>query len=325
MRRWSWPKRFGVFAVIFTVFCASFFLFKVERTFSLINPSFFKKVFEVSNDDGYREANRLDVLIMGFRGKGDLLNGEYLTDTMMVLSIDTETNEAALLSLPRDLYMRIPGSGKMEKINFAYAYGELSFKEGLSFATRAVEKVSGIEIDHAIAVDFSAFMKLIDMVGGIDVYVPKDFHESQQWGFDFSVPKGMNHMNAETALYYSRSRYSTSDFDRARRQQDVIVALGNKVLSLGVLANPIKLNRMLNAFSEGVDTNIDLITALNLASYAKVVKADKLKRMVLDDAPEGLLVSGYAKNMYVLYPRAGIENYAEIKQAFRTIFEEKQE
>lgn len=311
--------------MLFIVFSASFFIFKVERTFSLINPSFFKRVFEVNNDDGYKESNRLDVLIMGYRGKGDLLNGEYLTDTMMVLSINTETNEAALLSIPRDFYMRIPGSGKMEKINFAYAHGELSYGDGISFATRAVEKVSGIEIDHAIAVDFSAFMKLIDMVGGIDVNVPRDFSESQQWGFEFFVPKGMNHMNANTALYYSRSRYSTSDFDRARRQQDVIVALGNKVLSLGVLTNPIKLSRMLDAFSEGMDTNIDLITALNFASYTKVVKADTLKRIVLDDAPDGLLVSGYSKNMYVLYPRAGIENYAEIKQVFRSIFEETKE
>ena len=69
---------------------------------------------------------------------------------------------------------------------------------------------------------------LIDAVKGIDVYVPADFTESSQWGYEFSVPKGMNHMNSETALYYARSRYSTNDFDRARRQQDIITALGKK-------------------------------------------------------------------------------------------------
>ena len=132
----------------------------------------------------------------------------------------------------------------------------------------------------------------------------------------------MNHMSGETALYYTRSRYSTSDFDRARRQQDVMIALGNKIMNLGVLASPVRLGRMLDALSEGVDTNIDFISLLNLVKYTNVVKESDVYRMVLDDSPDGLLVSGYANSAYVLYPRAGIENYGEIKDTFRNIFSE---
>ena len=294
----------------------------MEKTFSLINSRMFARMFQVDNENGYHEEERTDILVMGLRGNGDVLNGEYLTDTLMVLSIKTDTNRAALLSIPRDLYVRVPGLGKMEKINFAYAYGVAAYRDGLELVERTVERVTGIDIDYAAAVDFTAFMKLIDMVGGVDVSVPHDFVESAQWGFEFRVPKGMNHMSGETALYYTRSRYSTSDFDRARRQQDVMIALGNKIMNLGVLASPVRLGRMLDALSEGVDTNIDFISLLNLVKYTNVVKESDVYRMVLDDSPDGLLVSGYANSAYVLYPRAGIENYGEIKDTFRNIFSE---
>ncbi|MBI1754937.1 LCP family protein [Candidatus Azambacteria bacterium] len=320
VRKWSWMKRLGACAAVFVLLFVSFFLFKVEKTFSLINTKMFSKVFQVDNQDDYQEKNRVNILIMGLRGKGDVLNGEYLTDTMMVLSIKTDANKAALFSIPRDLYVRVPGWGKMEKINFAYAYGKQTLHDGLQIATRVVERVAGVHIDYAIAVNFSSFMKLIDMVGGIDVYVPNDFSESAQWGFDFQVPKGVNHMNGETALYYSRSRYSSNDFDRARRQQDVLTALGNKVAGIGVFANPIKLSKMLDALSEGVDTDIDFISLLRFTKYAKAMSEADLARIVFDDSQNGLLVSGFAASAYVLYPKAGIENYNEIKDRFRSVF-----
>ncbi|MBI5913074.1 LCP family protein [Candidatus Azambacteria bacterium] len=323
-RRSSWKKRLALCALVLALIVPSFLLFKVEKTFSLINKRVLGKSFRVESDTtGYREESRINILLLGLRGDTGEDAGDYLTDTIIVLSIKTNEDKAALFSIPRDLYVRIPGYNQMEKINHAYAYGMQIQGDGLRLATLTVQRVSGINIDHAVAIDFSTFRGLIDAVGGIDVYVPADFTESSQWGYEFRVPKGMNHMDSETALYYARSRYSTNDFDRARRQQDIITALGKKIMTLGILTNPIAINRTLNTVALGVRTDIDFISMLGLARYAKVITQGNLERFVFDDSQNGLLVSGHAENAYILSPRVGMEDYSEIKKRFKEVFEKK--
>lgn len=320
-KNWSLPKRIVFFAIVLVILLASFMLFKVEKTFSLINQKVFGKSFHFTTDDVYEEENRINILVLGLRGDGDMEHGADLTDTMMVVSIKTDEGKAAIFSIPRDLYVRIPQHNKMEKINYAYAYGMKTLGSGMEMSALTVQRVAGIPIDHVVVINFDAFRKLIDAVGGVDVYVPADFRESSQWGYEFYVPKGMNHMDGETALYYSRSRYSTSDFDRARRQQDVLMALGAKVMSIGIIANPIKFNTMLNTLSEGITTDIDFITMLNLSRYIKLIKQDAaVSRFVFDVSDAGLLVSGNANGAYILSPRIGMENFTEIKKKFRDIF-----
>lgn len=319
--RTSWKKRLVFGAIVFALVVPSFLLFKVEKTFSLIHKRVLGASFHVEGDAGYREENRINILILGVRGNTEENAGDYLTDTIMVLSIKTDEEKAALFSIPRDLYVRIPGYNKMEKINFAYAYGMQTQGDGLRIAALTAQRVSGMHIDHAAAIDFSTFKGLIDAVGGVDVYVPADFTESSQWGYEFFVPKGTNHMDSETALYYARSRYSTNDFDRARRQQDIIAALGKKIMSLGILANPIALNKTLNTVAAGVRTDIDFISMLGLARYATIITQGNFERFVFDDSPSGLLVPGHADNTYILSPRAGMEDYREIKKKFKEVFE----
>lgn len=320
-RKSPWKRRLIIGVIMLVLIVPSFLLFKVEKTFSLINKRVLGKSFRVESDTaGYREENRINILILGLRGDTGEDAGDYLTDTMIVLSIKTDENKAAMFSIPRDLYVRIPGVNTMEKINHAYAYGMQMQGDGLRLATLTVQRVSGINIDHTVAIDFSTFKGLIDAVGGVDVYVPADFTESSQWGYEFHVPKGMNHMDSETALYYARSRYSTNDFDRARRQQDIIMALGKKVMTLGILANPIAINKTLNTVASGVRTDIDFISMLGLTRYAKIITQGNLERFVFDDSPDGLLVSGHAESAYILSPRAGMEDYREIKKRFMDVF-----
>src|SRR3989338_10786044 len=275
---WSWKKRVVISAAVFFFIVFSFLFAKVEKTFSLINNRLGKRTVHIDN---YQEKNRTDILMLGLRGKDDLENGGLLTDTIMLLSIDTSDDKAAMISIPRDLYVRIPGLGKMEKINFAYAHGKGRDGDGLNASRQAVEKVTGVNIDYVVAVDFESFISLIDTIGGIDVYVPREFTETSQWDWEFRVPKGMNHMNSQTALYYARSRYSTSDFDRSRRQQDILMAIAGKALSLKILSNPVKLNAILASLSKGLDTDIDFISMLNLIKYGGLDKIFKLSRFIL--------------------------------------------
>ncbi|OGD32352.1 hypothetical protein A3C91_04815 [Candidatus Azambacteria bacterium RIFCSPHIGHO2_02_FULL_52_12] len=319
-KKWSLKKRLGFFAAALIVLFVGFFVFRVGHTFSFINGGILGKIIHINSADAPEEKNRIDILIVGLRGEGDVEAGDNLTDTIMVLSIKTDTKKAALLSIPRDLYVQIPRYGKMEKINFAYAYGEAVYKDGLSLSTLAVEKATGINIDYAAAINFPTFINVIDALGGIDVWVPKDFSEAQQWGYEFKVPKGWNHFNSETALYYARSRYSTSDFDRARRQHDILTAVAKKATGLGVLANPVKLNRMLDSLAAGVKTDIGFLDMVRLLGYAKSITGDSLARAVLDDSENGLLVSGFVNSAYVLYPKAGVEDYTQIHALFQNIF-----
>ena len=319
-----WKKRLILGAIALVLIVPSFLLFKVEKTFSFITRNVLGKSFTIEGEDAvHREKNRINILLLGLRGDTGEDAGDYLTDTIIVLSIKTNEEKAALFSIPRDLYVRIPGYNKMEKINHAYAYGMQTQGDGLRIATLTVQRVSGINIDHAVAIDFSTFKGLIDAVGGIDIYVPADFTESSQWGYEFRVPKGMNRMDSETALYYARSRYSTNDFDRARRQQDIITALGKKVMTLGIIANPIALNKTLNTVAAGVRTDIDFISMLGLARYAKIITQGNLERFVFDDSHNGLMASGHANDAYILTPKAGMEDYREIKKRFIEVFEKK--
>src|SRR3989338_5385477 len=317
-KRWSWKKRVAISAAVVFFIVFSFLFEKVEKTFSLINNRLWKRTVHIDN---YQEKNRTDILMLGLRGKDDLENGGLLTDTIMLLSIDTADDKAAMISIPRDLYVRIPGLGKMEKINFAYAHGKGRDGDGLNASRQAIEKVTGVNIDYVVAVDFESFISLIDTIGGIDVYVPREFTETSQWDWEFRVPKGMNHMNSQTALYYARSRYSTSDFDRSRRQQDILIAIADRALSLKILSNPVKLNAFLNSLSKGLDTDIDFISMLNLIKYGGLAQNNKIIRFVLDDSQGNFLKSDHINGTYVLYHKAGTENYDAIKEKIRNIFQ----
>jgi len=266
-----------------------------------------------------READRADILLLGLRGENDP-HGGLLTDTMMVISIETKREEVALISVPRDTYVEIPVVEQRAKINAAYAMGEEAQESGggLVLAKLAVQEVLGINIDHVIAVDFAAFEDTIDLLGGIDVDVAKSLRETQQWGgLDFYVPAGRQHMDGETALYYVRARFTTSDFDRARRQQEVILAVRDKALSLNFLGNPTKIVGMLDILGRHVRTDINGDDLRSLIGDVRKVTNKEPKQLVLDTTE--LLYSTSVNGSYVLLPKGN--TFETIRARARNIFE----
>jgi len=320
-RKKPFAKRIAIFILAVFLITAIFLFFKVGKTFSLVSDN--KILFNASgnNDDNYHESNRVDILLLGIRGDDDQEYGGDLADSIMLVSIDTKKEKVALISVPRDLYVKIPlHAGLREKINYAYAFGVNKGVGGLNLTKQVVESVTGIDIDYGVVVDFNTFKELIDAVGGVDVHLDKDFVESTQWGYEFRVPAGDNTLNGEDSLYYARSRFSSDDFDRARRQQQILVALKNKITSIGVLSNPLRLNEMFNTIGKGVKTNIDFATGLSMLSYAKYMD-NGLKRLILDTTSTGLLQQGFVNNNYVLYPKAGLDDFSQIKEEVRNIFQ----
>ncbi len=260
------------------------------------------------------EKDRLDILILGIRGDDDpdaKEAGAHLTDTIMVFSYDKITGKSSVVSIPRDLYVKI--YKKQEKINAAYSEG-LARNEGLEFSKRLISQITGVYMDHAIVIDFSSFEKIIDAVDGIDITLAKPFAEKNQWGYEFNLPAGKNHLNGKDALYYARSRFSTNDFDRARRQQEIIFALKDKLLAINLFSDPLKALEIFKTFRSNLQTDIglwDIKTLIDLADKT----SGNIKHHVI--SIENLVYESNINGSYVLLPKG--DNFNGIKQLFQDI------
>ncbi len=262
---------------------------------------------------------RINILLLGIGGKG--WDGPYLSDTIMVMSIDPKTKEVAMLSIPRDLYVKIPGYG-WSKINAADAYGEMKKTgNGPALTESVVENILGIPVHYYARVDFSGFKKAVDSVGGVDINVEKPLYDTSYPGGTLSIKAGYQHMNGNTALKYARSRKSTSDFDRASRQQKILLALRQKALSLKTLSNPIKISGLIDALGSSLRTDLQLSDMKKLASMAQDIDGNKMTNKVLDTSSGGLLVFGNIPGAgSIEIPAAGIGNYTQIRALARSIF-----
>ena len=267
--------------------------------------------------------NRLNILILGIRGEDDLKHGGLLTDTILIASVNKISGKAALISVPRDLFIRMPGYKKAyDKVNGAYALGlKRGYGAGLDYAKKVFSLISGIKLDYAVVVDFKAFESVVDELGGIDVYLEQEFREDKQWGGEFYLPAGQNHLDGQTALYYSRSRFSTSDFDRARRQRQIISAIKEKSASLGVLGNPLKIIGVLTALNKNIHTDIGVWQINEFASLYSKLDAANMPHKIFDTSPEGLLYSTYVNGAYILLPVGG--NFDRIRKSVKEAINNK--
>ncbi|MET7821711.1 LCP family protein [Micromonospora zamorensis] len=178
---------------------------------------------------------------------------EWRADTVIVMHIPADHQEAYLVSIPRDLYVPIPesagadcDSGERAKINAAFAFG------GLPLAVRTVECFTDVRIDHVMAIDFGGFKEVTDALGGVDLKVERTVTSIHKPYRTFT--KGTNHMDGAEALDWIRQRkqFPDGDFARMRHQQEFLRALMDKAASSGTLANPKKLNDFLQSVTAAV-------------------------------------------------------------------------
>jgi LCP family protein required for cell wall assembly len=207
---------------------------------------------------------------------------------MMVVSVDPESETISILSIPRDLYVAIPGRGR-DRINTAFVYGSTGNNPegGASLAMQTVAYNLGMPIDHYVMVDFSAVIKGIDILGGIEVYVPQDLSDptypDMNYGFDpLYIPAGTQHLDGETALKYARTRHADNDFGRAGRQQQVILAARDKALSLGVGSLLAKGPSIYRQVENGVKTDLNLDQLIALATTVSDIPKESIRNEVLD-------------------------------------------
>jgi LCP family protein required for cell wall assembly len=324
----------GSFIFLIFIFFFAFIFLKTSFTLSKISTDIKDDDKELIyllpelDDLPEKTDNEFNFLLLGQRGEGEPFGG-LLTDALMIISINQSNNKMALISLPRDLYIPLPDSRKRDKINAVYAsgYEKGGVSLGLKYIKDTVSRITGLYIDNVAVVNFEAFEEVVNAVDGIDIYLKEDFIESKQWWCDedgqncreFFLPKGNNHLDGETTLFYIRSRFSSSDFDRARRQQEVFLAIKQKVFSLGFASNPLNIFEILDILGKNVRTDIGMSEIKNVASYIKNNPAslENPQSAVFDNKPDGLLYSRYLNNQYILLPRAG--NFSEIQKECRAL------
>lgn len=262
---------------------------------------------------------RINILLLGIGGKG--WDGPYLSDTMMVVSIDPNTKKVAMLSVPRDLYVKIPNYG-WSKINAADAIGEQAGAgKGPLLSRTVIQNVLGIPIHYYARVDFSGFKQAINTVGGVDINVPKSLYDPYYPGGTLNIKAGYQHMNGTTALQYARSRKTTSDFDRAARQQQILLALKTKALTVSTIVNPAKLAGLIDAFGESIRTDLQIGDLKQLYTMGQGITTNDVTTKVLDTSPGGLLVVGNIPGAgSIEVPAAGLGNYTAIQAFARSIF-----
>lgn len=274
---------------------------------------------------------RINILLLGIGGEGH--DGAFLTDTIIVASIDPVQNEAALLSVPRDFWVKREdgGSGKINEV-FAYArennYAKSKDKDqatkaGATATQKVLTNVLGIPMNYYVVVDFTGFQKAVDTVGGIEINVTKDLAVTEYFmganPYSLDVKEGVNQFDGKKALYYARSRHTSArgDFARSERQKAVIVALKEKVQSAGTYANPVKVTQLLSAFGDHVRTDMTINEVMRLYDVGKSITPEKVASIGLATPPNVLVEGDSINGLSVQVPTAGLFDYTGIQSFVR--------
>ncbi|OIP79411.1 MAG: hypothetical protein COT39_02025 [Parcubacteria group bacterium CG08_land_8_20_14_0_20_48_21] len=278
---------------------------------------------------------RINILLLGIGGSGH--TGPLLTDTIIIASFDLVKEKVALFSIPRDLWVPLPYTrNSYNKINSIYAFAEVQQEDsGGEALSQTVAQVFGIPIHYYGLVDFDGLMGLIDRLDGIEVYVERPLEdpeypvlgreEAEPYSSRFEhlyIPEGWQNMDGNTALKYARSRHALgvegSDFSRARRQQKILLALKDKILSTATLLQPSRINALLDAFDNHLATNMEVWEGLRIYQFGKNVPRNQFVQFVFDDGPHNFLEATSIGGAYVLQAKDG--NFAAARSFVQNIF-----
>jgi LCP family protein required for cell wall assembly len=210
-------------------------------------------------------SHRTNILVLGSDWRP---NSGYRTDVILLVSLDKIHGDVSIVSFPRDLWVRLPGMGE-ERINTAMEFGGFPLAQGMFFDN------FGIKIDHYIITNFQGFVNLVDSLGGINVLAGIELYDTcslpqASGGYCYIAP-GLNPMDGATALWYVRSRGTTSDFDRTRRAQEVLKALFEKLISLDAVN---KTSQLFSSLSGTVETDMTPAQILPFLPLAAQTAAD---------------------------------------------------
>ncbi len=330
---------------------------------------FYSKIHTVAKTTGNTtakvEKNEYTILLLGYGGGKH--EGTYLTDTIMVANVNIKEKEVTLVSIPRDIWVKVPTKNNKEpfhaKINSVYQMGlfpkdypavdtkYITEDNPSGLIKQVVQDVTGLPVDAFVAVDFEGFTKVIDILNGIDVNIERTFTDyeyplegkeddpcdkkdqeledaikqaTQEPVLAFpcryetlKFSQGQTHMDGATALKYARSRHALEDggdFNRAKRQQNVLEAAKEKVLSIGFIP---KILPLLDELEEHIKMDLELNVMNKLLLEARNADEYKRKSFVIEGS---YLTDGYSDyGQYIIIPQKGIDRWEEIRTQIKNI------
>jgi len=308
-----WEIVIFVLVLGLTVFSILFFFFirKVRKEIfkPQISSTYYYKGYIKKEEPKLDTSSYVSFLFLGIGGPNH--EGGALTDSIQIAVIDKNKKEAYLFSVPRDLWVN-NGKCGYQKINTMFWCGELYYGDGGAFSKNKVSEVLGIPINYYVRMDFEGFKKLIDILGGLDLEVEKDFSDNV---VNLYISRGWHHLDGETVLKYVRSRYTDSDFDRSRRQQQVIMALRDKILKERLYLKPFKAYQIIKILMEYLRTDVNYDEAI---SYLGMIPDLKIvSNYVIDNRKDDLLYSTNLNGAYVLLTKTG--DYSKIHEKVKQI------
>jgi len=259
-------------------------------TMSIIKSLDFSSLVFSFGKDLKKDSHKLTNFLLVGIGGGEH-DGSNLTDTIIVASLSEKDHSVKMLSIPRDLYIddKLTGGQKINKIYDSYYNKYQSSPQAMEKLGELITSFTGLPIDYTVKIDFNGFIKIVDALGGVDVNVEKSIYDpyyplGETIKYEtFSLSAGPQHLDGETALKYARSRKTTSDFDRAKRQQQLLSAIKDKALSLNILTDAGKIQSLYNSVADSLETNLSVAEIIELAKISQDIGKDNIESRVFTD------------------------------------------
>lgn len=242
-------------------------------------------VIEIAPWDG---RTRYTIIVAGLDRRDDQSNEPVRTDSLILVSIDPAATSIGLLSIPRDLWVEIPGQEERDRINRAYFLGEVrATGGGARLLQQTVSWNLGMRVHNYVLVDFKVLVDFVDLLGGVEVSIDYTINDERypdnNYGYDpFYLEPGRHTLDGEDALRFARTRHGNNDVLRAGRQQQVINGIRERALSLNFLQLIGQIPALLTSLSEHLKTGLDIQQIVQLALFAKDVEADNIQMRVMN-------------------------------------------
>ncbi len=336
----SWKRyalRGGLSVLIVIALVSGFLGWKVLRNTTRVFQGSVFGLFDSTKLKG-EDKGRVNILLTGTSEDDPGHSGALLTDSIMLISLDTVNHSAFLMSIPRDLWVKYDTNscvfGNQGKINAVYECGEqIKFKQdgfpngGLGLMEKVVEEDFGVDINYYVKINYTAFRDAVNAVGGIDYNVqtgdPRGIYDgniAKVDGGPLKLPSGVQHLNGQTALNLARARcdtvcygFSKGDFDRSEHQRQMLLALKDKAFTIGVLSNPAKVSSLLDAVGKNVKTDFQTNEIRRLHDLGKQVQNQNIKSIGLADDSVKLVTTGPIGGVSAVRPVAGLFDFTQIQ------------
>ena len=234
--------------------------------------------------------SRYTIIVAGLDRREDQSNEPVRTDSLMLVSINPTTMSIGLLSIPRDLWVQIPGQEERDRINRAFFLGEIRGAGGGSrLLQQTVSWNLGMRVHNYVLVDFKVLVDAVNLLGGIEVAIDYAINDERypdkNYGYDpFYLAPGTHVLNGDDALRFARTRHGNNDVLRAGRQQQVLSGIRNRALTINFLELVAQLPALLSSLSTNLQTGLDVQQIVQLAFFARDIKAENITMRVMDFA-----------------------------------------